>query len=136
MIMVDFGPPATEIHHDHGMPHPRTSASRVRGNHGVMTDPELIRRAEAAGITTSYENWQRQRVDVPPQTLEAILAALAQASPTPAGPPTSAHAGVDGAAADSTEVDAPVPGERSWGFTVQLYSVQGLLGARRPAGSG
>jgi 4-alpha-glucanotransferase len=89
-------------------------------DHRVI-DPELIRRAEAAGITTTYENWQHQRVDVPPQTLEAILAALAQAAPTPAAPPTSAHAGVP---LTSAEADAPVPGERHWGFTVQLYSVR------------
>ena len=62
----------------------RHSARKV--NHGGMTDPELIRRAEAAGITTSYENWQRQRVDVPPETLEAILAALAQSSCQPDRP--------------------------------------------------
>ncbi len=91
-----------------------------------MTDPELIRRAEAAGITTSYENWQRQRVDVAPATLEAILAALAQSSPAPGRPPAPAApacpaATESGAAAAG---NAPVPSERSWGFTVQLYSVR------------
>jgi 4-alpha-glucanotransferase len=44
-----------------------------------MTDPELIQRAEAAGIATSYENWRHERVNVPEDTLSAILDALAAA---------------------------------------------------------
>lgn len=90
-----------------------------------MTDPELIRRAEAAGITTSYENWQHQRVDVPPQTLEAILAALTQPTPPSTTPPTSTTPAASSAAPPAPAADqAPVPGERGWGFTVQLYSVR------------
>lgn len=91
-----------------------------------MTDPELIRRAEAAGITTSYENWKRQHVDVAPATLEAILAALAQSSPAPGHPPAPADpaATESGAGEAAGPGDAPVPSERSWGFTVQLYSVR------------
>jgi 4-alpha-glucanotransferase len=48
-----------------------------------MTDAELIKRAAAAGIATSYENWQHQRVEVAQDTLQAILAALASV-PSPA----------------------------------------------------
>ena len=111
-----------------------------------MTDPELIRRAEAAGITTSYENWQRQRVDVPPATLEAILAALAHSSPAAPAPRPAGPAAGAAPTAPAAPVRWPVPprpaslrlvlgalawravrrcpSERSWGFTVQLYSVR------------
>jgi 4-alpha-glucanotransferase len=91
-----------------------------------MTDPELTRRAEAAGIATSYENWLHQHVEVPQDTLEAILAALA-AAPAPdvdagAADAGAAHAGE----ADAGEADekASLPDGRSWGFAIQLYSVR------------
>ena len=84
-----------------------------------MTDPELIRRAQAAGIGTSYENWRHERVDVPAVTLEAILAALA-AAPAPVAEPTERGCGAAAAAA----VSAPRQDQRAWGFTVQLYSVR------------
>ena len=45
-------------------------------DYGGVTDPELIRRAENAGIAASYENWRHERVEVPAETLAAILAAL------------------------------------------------------------
>jgi 4-alpha-glucanotransferase len=57
-----------------------------------VIDPELIARAEAAGIETSYENWQRRHVDVPAETLQAILAALAAASAAPGMPAAAAAA--------------------------------------------
>jgi 4-alpha-glucanotransferase len=81
-----------------------------------MTDPELIRRAQAAGIGTSYENWRHERVDVPADTLEAILAALAAAP--------AAGAAADGVAVDAVTASAPRQDERVWGFTIQLYSVR------------
>jgi 4-alpha-glucanotransferase len=81
-----------------------------------VTDPDLIRRAQNAGIATSYDNWRNECVEVPAETLAAILAVLedsagaaaaAEALGTPAGKPT------------------PVaPRERQWGFAVQLYSVR------------
>jgi 4-alpha-glucanotransferase len=109
-----------------------------------MTDPELIRRAEAAGISTNYVNWRNERVDVPAETLEAILAALAAAPPaeeagTPAAasaPPGSQPRGAPAAAGPASAaggdrdsvpeatVRAPLPDRRSWGFAVQLYSVR------------
>jgi 4-alpha-glucanotransferase len=73
-----------------------------------MTDPELIRRAEAAGITTRYENWQRQLVEVPPDTLQAILAALA--SPAPPHPSANGGAGAAGVAEWIAEDDGPASG--------------------------
>jgi 4-alpha-glucanotransferase len=93
-----------------------------------MTDPELIRRAEAAGIGTSYVNWRHEHVDVPAATLEAILTALA-AAPGGAGTPP-ATGGLPADAPQPAEGGglaggrAPGPDRRSWGFTVQLYSVR------------
>src|ERR1700757_5082822 len=85
------------------MKHPHLNHAQPRQgvDHGGMTDAELIRRAEAAGISTTYENWQHKQVAVPPQTLKAILAALAQANSAA----TAVGGGVGRApgAADSTE---------------------------------
>ncbi len=86
-----------------------------------MTDAELITRAEAAGISASYLDWRKQRVQVPPRTLQAILDAL------------GVRAGSDDAISASAHLaehygTAPVlptlPASRSWGFTIQLYSVR------------
>src|SRR6516162_8570968 len=99
-----------------------------------MTDPELIRRAEAAGVAPCYTDWRRERVEVGEDTLAAILDAL----DTRGEPARRAeHAGRAGraeedppdrgsrAAAGTREGGPPrVPGRRSWGFTVQLYSVR------------
>src|SRR5580704_1602461 len=101
-----------------------------------MTDPELIRRAEAAGIAPSYLDWREQRTEVSAETLTAILAAL-DAVPEPprerrgAGAPGSADPapGRDGAAVPARP---RVPDGRSWGLTVQLYSVR----SRRSWGHG
>ena len=101
-----------------------------------MTDPELIRRAEAAGIAPCYLDWREQRTEVSAETLTAILAAL-DAVPEPprerlgAGAPGSAGPapGRDGAAVPARP---RVPDARSWGLTVQLYSVR----SRRSWGHG
>src|SRR5215813_8568574 len=86
-----------------------------------MTDRELLSRAERLGVSPSYVNWRHERVDVPAETLTAIVAAL----------------GDDGALPDAVS-PAPqtplpvVPGTRSWGLSVQLYSVR----SRRSWGHG
>jgi 4-alpha-glucanotransferase len=109
-------------------------------DHGGMTDPDLISRAVTAGIAPSFENWLGQHVDVPADTLEAILVALA-AAPAEAGRGRAVGTGAVGTggvgtggaagtgpsgagASASAGPRAPVPGRRSWGFTVQLYSVR------------
>jgi 4-alpha-glucanotransferase len=118
-----------------------------------MTDPELIRRAEAAGIAPFYLDWREERVEVSGETLEAILAALdsvpeagaqaggsdrkcaARPGGADAGHGAGARAGQDGAGARAGQdgagaragqdgVRPRAPGGRSWGFTVQLYSVR------------
>ncbi len=142
-----------------------------------MTDPELIRRAEAAGIAPCYLDWREERVEVSEETLAAILDALdrvpdagagargsgregrdhrdaADAQPGPDGadaqpgpdavgaqpgpdavgaqPGPDAVGAQPGPDAVGTPARPRVPGGRSWGFTVQLYSVR----SRRSWGHG
>jgi 4-alpha-glucanotransferase len=92
-----------------------------------MTEPELIRAAQAAGIATRYEDWQHRDVAVPAATLEAILAAL-DAAGDAAGPAAGQVAGP----APDPGLRAPRPAGRTWGLTVQLYSVR----SRRSWGHG
>lgn len=85
-----------------------------------MSDRETIRRARAAGIAPTYQNWRHEQVEVPLETIEYLLAALDR----------SAALGAPQASAGQPAEPPPVPaiplmpGERSWGFTVQLYSVR------------
>ena len=87
-----------------------------------MTDRVLIKRAEALGVSASYVSWRRERVDVPAETLQAIVEALGE-------PAESQH---PGASAKPPTVTPRLPRRRSWGFTVQLYSVR----SRRSWGHG
>ena len=61
-------------------------------------------------MAVSYWDWRGNECQVPDETLAAIVAELAEA------PPVSSPSG--GSAA------APAPPRRSWGFTVQLYSLR------------
>ncbi|HXP19346.1 MAG TPA: 4-alpha-glucanotransferase [Streptosporangiaceae bacterium] len=140
-----------------------------------MTDRELISRAEALGVSASYLDWRKERVQADPEVLAAIVGALGdvpcQADQTAAGPGPASRAGADPVAAtgavgalraaagpgggdtrnggrpagsgprlaepgaDSragTMAGPRVPPNRSWGFTVQLYSVR----SRRSWGHG
>ena len=84
------------------------------GQTGAVTGrAELIRRAQARGVAVSYRNWRGHRVEVPDETLAAVLAALGGPLTTPSALP---------AAGD--DALAPFPRRRSWGFAVQLYSVR------------
>jgi 4-alpha-glucanotransferase len=73
---------------------------------------ELERRAQAHGVAVSYQNWRGRHVEVPDETLAAVLGALGGYEPPApsSGTPVSAR--------------APFPARRSWGFAVQLYSVR------------
>ena len=73
---------------------------------------ELTRRAQAHGVAVSYQNWRGRHVEVPDETLAAVLGALGGYEPPApsSGTPPSAR--------------APFPARRSWGFAVQLYSVR------------
>ena len=95
-----------------------------------MSDRVIIGRARAAGIAPVYENWRHEQVDVPVETLEYLLAALDRAAALGAAPPAAEPPGPVGPVAAGAASPAPaaaiprLPGERSWGFTVQLYSVR------------
>ena len=71
--------------------------------------------AKARGIATSYRNYCDREVQVAPDTIKAILAALGD-------PPSAALRASRGSAAAA--VSAPQPRRRSWGLTIQLYAVR------------
>ena len=77
---------------------------------------ELTRRAQAHGVAISYQNWRDRLVEVPDETLAAVLGALGD-DEAPAGSSQSEVQALGGAV-------APFPARRSWGFAVQLYSVR------------
>jgi 4-alpha-glucanotransferase len=81
----------------------------------VTRRAELTSRARAHGVGVSYRNWRGRLVEVPDETLEAVLEALGDAPPAERSGP-----GVQGA----RTTRAPFPARRSWGFAAQLYSVR------------
>src|SRR5262249_12883634 len=86
------------------------------GQTGAVTGrAELTRRAQAHGVAVSYQDWRGRLVEAPDETLAAVLAALSRrgGNDPPQTPP--AYGGA---------ARPPVPPRRSWGFTVQLYSVR------------
>src|SRR5215469_14779297 len=105
-----------------------TARRAGRGDHRGMTDAELIRRAEAAGVSASYLDWRKKRVQVPAETLEAILDALGQPGeiglPGEIGQPGELGPASQPNAASTRACLPRRPRERVWGLTVQLYSVR------------
>jgi 4-alpha-glucanotransferase len=67
-----------------------------------VTDPELLRRAQNAGIAADYYDWHGQYTEVPAETLLAILEVLER--PLTAGDFSAAHR------ADSAQPDSAQPG--------------------------
>ena len=104
-----------------------------------MSDGQLRRLAAELGVSVNYWDWQGHEITVPDETLRAIVAALESVPSAAAGSaggigfagPAGSAGDPDGAGADGVAV-APVPTERSWGFTVQLYSLR----SRRSWGHG
>ncbi len=86
-----------------------------------MTDRELVRRAESAGVLVRYQDWRHQQVEVADSTLKAILAAL-EAMPPPAAATAPSPAAAPPTAARPARL--VLPQQRSWGLAVQLYSVR------------
>src|SRR5438067_12130082 len=87
------------------------------GQTGAVTGrAELTRRAEAHGVAVSYQNWRGRHVEVPVDTLVAVLAAL----------------GERGEAGDRAGPIAfaipPLMARRSWRVDAHAYS-GGLLAA-------
>jgi len=102
-------------------------------NHGGVADPELVRRARNAGVSTEYYDWRGQHVEVPEETLAAIVQVIEQAPEHDADDAIGVAdaddaAGVAEAAGAADAGGSPqrlsVPAERQWGFAVQLYSVR------------
>jgi 4-alpha-glucanotransferase len=80
-------------------------------------------------VAISYRDWQGRRAEVSDETLAAILDALGP-DPRPAPVPRD-PAGLSEVSSSDHPV-APLPSQRSWGFTVQLYSLR----SRRSWGHG
>ncbi len=83
---------------------------------------ELERLARAHGVQPVYRDWRRRRVRVASDTLEAIVAALGEASGADRAPGPRPS---PGSTASQRYRAAPAgPCERAWGFAVQLYSLR------------
>src|SRR5258708_33014995 len=95
-----------------------------------MTERALIQRAESLGVSASYLDWRKLRVEVPSRTLAAIVDALGDPPPVdpaasaagfPAPSPAGSLAGVPAAG----PADWPAwPGSRPWALPVQPHSVR------------
>jgi 4-alpha-glucanotransferase len=97
-----------------------------------MTDPDLIRRAQAAGLEPFYTDSRGHRVEVGEETIGLILSALDSApgavpqAQALAEPP--ARYGRPGTAGGTARpLGTPrSPVGRSWGFALQLYSLRSV----------
>ena len=85
---------------------------------------ELTRRARAHGVAVSYQNWRGRPVEVPDETLAAVLGALGPVDPGGRPPWTPRSRGGSPPPRTPPAAVAPFPARRSWGFAVQLYSVR------------
>ena len=73
----------------------RVGSSIPFGQTSAMTGrAELTRRAQAHGVAVSYQNWRGRHVEVPDETLAAVLGALGGYEPPApsSGTPPSARA--------------------------------------------
>jgi 4-alpha-glucanotransferase len=70
-------------------------------------------------VAVSYQNWRGRHVEVPDETLAAVLATI-----DPGGRPPWAPRSRGGRPPRPPRAVAPFPGRRGWGFAVQLYSVR------------
>jgi 4-alpha-glucanotransferase len=85
-------------------------------NYGDLRD-----RAAAMGVEVTYWDWNGRQTIVGDETLAAIVSALGD---TALGDvPPEGRAGPTGTG-HLLDAIAPVPAKRSWGFTVQLYSLR------------
>ncbi len=101
---------------------------------------ELVRRAHAHGVATSYRDWRGRLVEVADETLAAVLEVLcAPGGAIPRDPPAHGEAlrppvsprpslGGNpfhpGPLGTLSAPRAALPARRCWGFTVQLYSLR------------
>jgi len=84
-------------------------------------------------VAVSYQNWRGHLVEVPDETLAAVLYCLGGNDPPQTPPalggmpsPQTPLAPPDGGGSTAAGYGpvAPFPARRSWGFTLQLYSVR------------
>ncbi len=75
-------------------------------------------------MAVSYQNWRGQLVEVPDETLAAVLSVLGDRGPSAGSGPGGAGYGPGASGKGAGGAVAPWPARRSWGFTVQLYSVR------------
>jgi 4-alpha-glucanotransferase len=85
---------------------------------------ELIRRAQARGVAVSYQNWRGRIVDVPDETLAAVLGALGAGEAVGGRNQAAGRHGPAAVPSGRGAAVAPFPARRSWGFAAQLYSVR------------
>ena len=97
-----------------------------------MTDAELIKRAQEAGVSASYVDWRKKRVQVPADTLTAILDALGEPFEVDHSITVPGDKAGWGPGQPGTSTLPGRPATRTWGLTVQLYSVR----SRRSWGHG
>ena len=79
-----------------------------------MNSGELRQHAASLGVAVSYWDWHGQERQVPDETLARIAGVLEDTPEPPA--PAAANTG--------TRAVAPKPDRRTWGFTLQLYSLR------------
>jgi len=91
-----------------------------------MSNGELRERAAALGVAVMYWDWQGNERQVPDETLAKIVGVIESAAPLPGGRPLRGRPTVLPEGHPRTPVSpvAPVPERRSWGFTLQLYSLR------------
>ncbi|MEO5876971.1 MAG: 4-alpha-glucanotransferase [Streptosporangiaceae bacterium] len=90
-----------------------------------MTDEELRRLARAHRVETHYFDWQGREVQVSPDTLRAVLEALAvDSSPAPTGGTGTEPAAEPGHGHAAVPAPLAQKAGRQWGFMTQLYSVR------------
>jgi 4-alpha-glucanotransferase len=70
-------------------------------------------------VAVSYQNWRGQFVEVPDETLDAVLDAI-----DPGGRPPWTPRSRGGPPPRTPPAVAPFPARRAWGFAAQLYSVR------------
>jgi 4-alpha-glucanotransferase len=85
---------------------------------------ELTRRAQQHGVAVSYQDWRGRLVEVPGETLAAVLSALKGGSALEGGSALTDSRGRGEGRRPGDDAVAPYPARRSWGFTVQLYSLR------------
>jgi 4-alpha-glucanotransferase len=85
---------------------------------------ELTRRAQQHGVAVSYQDWRGRLVEVPDETLAAVLSALEGGGALGTAGSSGDSPGPGEGRGPGDDAVAPYPARRSWGFTVQLYSVR------------